>query len=91
MLDYAGTGVLKSLTSETPPSGGALQSVGRMLSNVVRGAAVATGYRVPFIVRGTFDNPQFSLARTPQPVPDQNSQQPQRQPAQPQQRVPQDR
>lgn len=64
-LDYAGTGVLKSLPSVTSPSGGAPRSVGRMLSDVVRGAAVATGYHVPFFVRGTFDDPQFSQSRTP--------------------------
>lgn len=75
-LDYAGTGVLKALAPEASPSGGAPGSVGRMLSDMVReGAAVATGYRVPFFVRGTFDDPQFSPSRTPQPVRDQSPQQ----------------
>ncbi len=90
-LDYAGTGVLKTMTSETPPSGGAVQSMGRMLGGVLRGAAVATGYRVQFFVQGTFNDPRFSQSRTPQPVPDQGPQQPQQQPRQPKQRVPQDR
>jgi len=90
-LDYAGTGVLKTLTKGTSPSEGASRSVGRMLSDVVRGAAVATGYRVPFFVRGTFDDFQFSQSRTPQPVRDQSPQQPQQQPQQREQRVPQDR
>ncbi|MDQ7841606.1 MAG: AsmA family protein [bacterium] len=75
-LDYAGTGVLKALTSTTSPSGGAPGSVGRIIGGVLRGTAVATGYRVPFFVRGTFDDPQFSQSRTPQPVRDQDPQQP---------------
>ena len=73
-LDYAGTGVLKTMTSERPPSGGVVQSVGRMIGGVLRGAAVATGFRVQFFMRGTFDDPQFSQSRTPQPV--QSPQQP---------------
>ena len=85
-LDYAGTGVLKTLTKETSPSEGAARSVGRMLSDVVRGAAVATGYRVPFYVRGTFDDPQFSQSRTPTPQPVREPS-----PQQPDQRVPRDR
>lgn len=67
-LDYAGTGVLKTMTSERPPSGGVGQSVGRVIGGVLRGAAVATGFRVQFFMRGTFDDPQFSQSRTPQPV-----------------------
>ncbi len=92
-LDYSGTGGLKTLTAERPPSGGALRSVGRMLSGVVRGAAVSLGVRVPFSLRGTFDDPQFSQSRTPQPPLDRDlsPQQPQQQPQTPKQRVPQDR
>jgi len=66
-LDYAGTGTLKTLTSKTSGSRGAPQSVGRALSDVVRRSAVALGVRVAFLLGGTFDDPQFSLGRTPQP------------------------
>ncbi len=82
-LDYAGTGVLKSLVSETSPSGGALPSVPQMLGNVLPGAAGTTGVRVPFSVRGTFDDPKFSLAGTPLLIRDKSPQQPQQQPQQP--------
>jgi len=81
-LDYAGTGVLKTLTSETSRSRGASQSVGRMLGDVVRGAAVAFGVRVAFLLRGTVDDPQFSLGRTPL-IRDQSPQRPLQQPRQP--------
>src|SRR3990172_4937164 len=81
-LDYAGTGVLKTLTSETSRSRGASQSVGRMFSDVLRGAAVAFGVRVAFLLGGTLDDPQFSLGRTPL-IRDQNPQRPQQQPGQP--------
>jgi hypothetical protein len=81
-LDYAGTGVLKTLTSETSRSRGASQSMGRMLSDVLRGAAVGFGVRVAFLLGGTFDDPQFSLGRTPL-IRDQNPQRPQQQPGQP--------
>lgn len=75
-LDYAGTGVLKALAPETLAPGKASLSVGRMLDGVLRGAAVATGFRVPFFLRGTFDDPQFSTDRTPQLIRDQSPQQP---------------
>jgi hypothetical protein len=83
-LDYAGTGALTALKPESSPSG-APRSVGRMLGDVLRGAAVATRYRVPFFVRGTADDPQFSQSRTPQLPRDQSPQQPQQQPQQPKQ------
>lgn len=77
-LDYAGTGTLKALTAKTSASRGASRSVGRMLSDVVRGAAVALGVRVPFLLGGTFDDPRFSLGRTtPQLIRDQSPQGPQ--------------
>ena len=87
-LNYAGTGVLKTLTKETSPPEGASRSVGQMFSDVVRGAAVATGYRVPFFVRGTFDNPWFSPSATPQPVREPSPPRPQPQPQQFERRVP---
>lgn len=90
-LDYAGTGVLKALTSETSRAGGASRSIGRMFSDVLRGVAVTLGVRVPFSLRGTFDDPQFSLDRTPQPTQDQGPrQQRQQQPQQPKPPSPQD-
>ncbi len=72
-LDYAGTGTLKTLTSKTSGARGASLSVGRMLGDVVRGAAVALGVRVTFLLAGTFDDPQFSLGRA-QPHPGQPKQ-----------------
>lgn len=89
-LNYSGTGVVKSLTSGTPPSGGALPSVGQMLGNALPGAAGATGVRVPFFLRGTFDDPKLSLAGTPQLIREQSFQQPQQQTQQPKQLLPQD-
>ncbi len=89
-LNYSGTGVVKSLTSGTPPSGGALPSVGQMLGSALPGAAGSTGLRVPFFLRGTVDDPKFSLAGTPQFIREQTPQQPQQQPQQPQQFLPQD-
>lgn len=70
-LDYAGTGVLKNPTSEKSRAGGASRSIGRRLGDLLRAAAVSLGVRVPFSLRGTFADPQFSFARTPQPIPDQ--------------------
>jgi AsmA protein len=75
-LDYAGTGVLKTLPPETSAPGKASLSVGRMLDGVLRGATVVTGFRVPFFLRGTFNDPQFSTGRTPQLIRDQSPQQP---------------
>lgn len=90
-LDYAGTGVLKTRTSQTSRAGGASRSMGQMLGDVLRGAAVTLGVRVPFSLRGTFDDPQFSLARTPQPTQDEDArQQRQQQPRQPKQPFSQD-
>ncbi len=85
-LDYAGTGVLKTLPVKTP-SGGAVQSVGRVFVGMLRGAAVATGFRVPFFVRGTFDDPQFSLSRPPLI---RDPQEPLQQPVQPTKPLPQE-
>ena len=85
-LDYSGTGVLKNLTPAA--SGGALPSVGQMLGSLLPGSPGATGVRVPFFLRGSFDAPKFSLAGTPQllrsqSAPQQPPPQPQQQPQQP--------
>lgn len=84
-LDYAGTGVLKGLAPETSPAGGTVQSLGGMLGGMLRGAAVATGFRAPFFVGGTFAEPQFSLSRPPLI---RDPQEPMQQPRQPKQRLP---
>ncbi len=86
-LDYAGTGVLKrGAVSSQSPSGGVVPPVGQILGNLVPGSSSATGVRVPFSLRGTFDDPKFSLTGTPQLIQGQNSrpgqQQPQQQPPQ---------
>ena len=86
-LDYTGTGVLKRGTASTQTqSGGVVPPVGEILGNLVPGSRSATGVRVPFSLRGTFDDPKFSLAGTPQLIQGQNSgrgqQQPQQQPPQ---------
>ena len=85
-LDYAGTGTLRTSTSKAVGS----RSVGRILSDVVRGAAVALGVRVPFSLGGTFDDPQFSMGRTPPLTPGQNPQRPLQQPVQRKQPLSQD-
>jgi len=83
-LDYTGTGVLNSLLGTSQGAGG-VPSVGTLLGRVVPGAAGMTGARVPFSLRGTVDDPKFSLAGVPQLLRDQSPQQPQHQPQQPQQ------
>ncbi len=62
-LDYAGTGVLKRVTTS---QGSAW--VGQLLGNAAQGTASGLGVRIPFSLKGTVDDPKFSLAGTPQPV-----------------------
>jgi len=64
-LDYAGIGVLKRLAGG--PGSGPLPSLGQTLDNTVKTIG-ALGVRVPFSLKGTFDDPKFALAGTPQPV-----------------------
>jgi AsmA protein len=89
-LDYTGTGVLKSLTSPgTSPVMGVVPSAGEILGRFVPGAAGATGVRIPFSIHGTFDDPKFALAGTPEFIRGTGPQ-PQQMPPQPQQpQVPQ--
>jgi len=69
-LDYTGTGVLTSLASGGTPASvlvtGLAPAAGQVLSRFVPGAAGATGARVPFAISGTFGDPKFALAGTPQ-------------------------
>lgn len=84
-LDYTGTGVLKSLTSPgTSPVAGVVPSAGEILGRFVPGAAGATGVRIPFSIHGTFDDPKFALAGTPEFIRGTGPQ-PQQMPPQPQQ------
>ncbi|HLJ60686.1 MAG TPA: AsmA family protein [bacterium] len=83
-LDYTGTGVLNSQGSSGSALGLALSLAGKGLGQAIPGAAGTTGARVPFRLQGTFDDPKFSLAGTPelirnqaQPTSPQPSQQPQ--------------
>ena len=48
----------------------------QMLGNLAPGAGGATGARVPFSLRGTLDDPKFSLAGTPQFIRNQSNQPP---------------
>jgi hypothetical protein len=82
-LDYTGTTVLRTLTSGTTPGGGPSPSPGQMLSTLLHGPAGATGARVPFSLRGTVDDPKFSLAGIPELIRDQSP--PHQPPPQPQQ------
>ncbi len=75
-LDYTGVAVLKARASGASPSVGALPSVGQMLGNLAPGAGGATGAQVPFSLRGTLDDPKFSLAGTPQFIRNQSTQPP---------------
>jgi len=87
-LDYTGTGSLRSMTTGTSPLGALLPSVGQVLGNGPSGSAGAKGVEVPFNLRGTFDDPKFSLASMPQLGTGRGSQERQTQP--PQQFLPQD-
>ncbi len=83
-LDYTGTVGLTSLAPGASPPAGQSPSVGQMLSNILQGAAGTVGVRVPFSLRGTVDDPKFSLAGTPQLIRDQSTpQQPLAKPQQP--------
>ncbi|HTD46487.1 MAG TPA: AsmA family protein [bacterium] len=75
-LDYTGVAVLKALASGASTSEGALPSVGQMLGKLAPGAGGATGAQVPFSLRGTLDDPKFSLAGTPQFIRNQSPQPP---------------
>jgi len=61
-LDYTGTAGLRSLPTGASPSEGQSPLVGQMLSNMLQGAAGRV--QVPFSLRGTVDDPKFSLAGT---------------------------
>jgi uncharacterized protein involved in outer membrane biogenesis len=90
-LDYTGIGVMNTLATGTSPSAGLLPSVGQILGNALPGGAGTTRVKVPFYLRGTMDDPKFSLAGTPGLIRDQSPQQPpQRQPQQPQPALPPD-
>jgi uncharacterized protein involved in outer membrane biogenesis len=65
-LDYTGVGVLKRLAG-TPGGSGPLPSLGQTLDNTVKTIS-GLGVRVPFTLKGTFDDPKFALAGTPQPL-----------------------
>jgi uncharacterized protein involved in outer membrane biogenesis len=73
-LDYTGTGVLAGQASGGSALGLAVSLAGKGLGQVLPGASGTTGVRVPFRLQGTFDNPQFSLAGTPELI--RNQQQP---------------
>jgi hypothetical protein len=75
-LDYTGVAVLKALASGASTSEGALPSVGQILGKLAPGAGGATGAQVPFSLRGTLDDPKFSLAGTPQFIRNQSTQPP---------------
>jgi len=82
-LDYTGVAVLKALASGASASAGALPSVSQLFGKMVPGAAGATGAQVPFSLRGTLDDPKFSLAGTPQFIRSQTTQPPPDQPQPP--------
>jgi hypothetical protein len=63
-LDYMAMGAIKA-----PASGGTISFVGRMLRTFIPGTSGAAGVQVPISVRGTFDDPKFSPAGTPRPIP----------------------
>jgi hypothetical protein len=65
-LDYTGSGVLALKSAGGAPTIGVLPSAGEMLGRVLPGAAGSTGARVPFSIRGTFDDPKFALAGMPE-------------------------
>lgn len=86
-LDYTGTGVLNSQGSGGSALGLALSLAGKGLGQALPGAAGTTGVRVPFRLQGTFDDPTFSLAGTPELIqnqPQTTSPQPSQQPQLPQ-------
>src|SRR5437588_3128627 len=82
-LDYTGVAVLKALAAGASASAGALPSVSQLFGKMVPGAAGATGAQVPFSLRGTLDDPKFSLAGTPQFIRSQTTQPPPDQPQPP--------
>lgn len=68
-LSYTGTGVLSGLAPRFSIGGSALAaSLRPILNAVVRRVAGAVSVRIPFALHGTFENPQFALAGTPQLV-----------------------
>lgn len=64
-LDYTGTGVLKRIAGS--PGAGPPAPLGQALGGTVQTLG-AYGIRVPFSLTGTFDDPKFALAGTPQPI-----------------------
>ncbi|MFQ5927560.1 MAG: AsmA family protein [Terriglobia bacterium] len=76
-LNYTGWGVLKGggqSASKEPTSKNPLRLFGRVVGTVMKQTVGQMGMmRVPFSVRGTVDDPKFSLAGTPQPVATQSS------------------
>jgi hypothetical protein len=88
-LGYTGIGVLNPVTLGTSPSTGALPSVWQVLGNVLPSGVGTTLVKVPFSLRGTFDDPKFSLAGTPELIRAQSRQQlPRQQPKEPPQALP---
>jgi hypothetical protein len=70
-LEYLATGAVKFAVTQTitlPLPAGAPSFVGQILRTYLPATSGATGVRVPFSVRGSFDKPEFSLAGTPQPI-----------------------
>ena len=66
-LDYSGWGLLTGKKDEPEEGrGNQLGAIGRIFGSVVQ--QTVGQMRVPFAVRGTFENPKFILAGTPQPV-----------------------
>ena len=76
-MDYVGAGALQ--TPASAPSGGIRSFLGRVLRKAVPGTSGAAGVQVPFSLRGTFGDPNFSLAGTPKPIPGPSPQQQQQQ------------
>lgn len=70
-LDYTGWGTLKSAPQSASGNSGKnpLSVLGRGLGQVMTQTVGRAGMmRIPFTVRGTVDEPKFSLAGSPQPV-----------------------
>ncbi len=87
-LDYVGTGTLKTAPPGVSPPAGASPSAAQILGALLSGAGGTSGVRVPFSVRGSLDDPKFSLAPTQQPAHGGSLQSPPNAPAQPSQPLP---
>ena len=82
-LDYTGTSVLTGGDSTGPAeetatrSSNPLAGIGRALSGAVQKTLGTIGmFRVPVSLKGTFEDPKFRLAGTPQPIRGEGSSQP---------------